>query len=127
MKFILIRKGTIEHSECKDLDEALEKVDLAPGQVDFGNVTRHLNIVVYEFGLYSEKVQHYFSIFKQLYVGNAVLFASDDVGNTVDITSDPPVMFYRDTLMVEEAIKRGAINRPQVSVNGNVIWQWRGV
>jgi hypothetical protein len=33
-------------------------------------------------------------------------------------------MFYKDADAVERAIQRDEIDRPVVSVNGAVLWQW---
>jgi hypothetical protein len=118
-------KASVRSFKCATLNEAMVAAGLEPGHVDFGGVCEGISLVVFEFGLYmpKEKVR-FFSIGKSLYVGNAVLFGHDQSGETIDLPSPPPVMFYRDHSAVERSIARGEIDRPQIAVNGAVLWRW---
>lgn len=127
MKFCIINTAdyTVKLMEARDFNGALRLAGLQPGQIDFGSLSRHLHIAVYEFGLYLPLPdQRFFSLGHNLYVGNGVLFACDDVGETISMPALPAVMFYKNAAAVEHAIQRGGIYRPQVVVNGTVLWQW---
>jgi hypothetical protein len=66
----------------------------------------------------------YFSIYGQLFAGNAVLYAFNKSGETIDIRQLPAIMFYRDVAEVERAIDAGAVKRPQMSYGETVYWRW---
>jgi hypothetical protein len=118
-------KASVRSFKCASLNEAMVAAGLKPGQVDFGGVCEGVTVVVYEFGLYVPKEKcRYFSIGRQLFVGNGVLYGHDQRGETVDLPSPPPVIFYRDFSAVEQAIGWNQIDRPQISVNGTVLWRW---
>jgi len=132
-KFGLIRSpGSTSIGQYVDLDDALQSVGLNSRQIDFGclkrpDMTPGISIVVYEFGLKEPpQDQHFFAIGRSLFAGNAVLFAFDDVGSTIDLEQMPPVLFFRDHHEVERSIEEDIIDRPEISVNGRVLWQWRG-
>lgn len=117
--------ATVRSFRAEQLNTAMVAIGLNPGQVDFGTVCEGVSIVVYEFGMYQPKEEcRYFSVGRQLFVGNAVLFAFNNVGETVDLPRPPPVIFYRDFLAVEQAIGWGQIERPQIALNGQVMWKW---
>ena len=136
MKFVLVQKGRVEEVNLSHIEVAMRCINIKSGDVDFavaakaidqkGN--RHgIGIVVGQFGLYEDpKYQHYFSIGYHLYAGNAVLYAFDAAGETIDMMVTPPVMFYRNADVVEDAIENGEIERPEVKVNNDVVWQWKG-
>jgi hypothetical protein len=127
MKFCIINPTelTAKMVDVEDFHAALKVAGLKQGQIDFGALSRYLHIAVYEFGLYLPlDQQKYFSLGRNLYIGNAVFFGSDDHGETINLPRLPPVMFYRDADAVERAIQRDEIDRPIVSVNGAVLWQW---
>jgi hypothetical protein len=118
-------KASVRSFKCASLDQAMVAAGLTPGQVDFGGVSENTSIVVFEFGMFLPKEKcRFFSINRSLYVGNAVLFGHDERGETIDLPSPPPVIFYRDYSSVEQAINWNQIDRPQISVNGTVLWRW---
>jgi hypothetical protein len=59
-----------------------------------------------------------------LYCGGAVPFGFDEHGEAANIDAPPAIMFYRNADAVEAAISRGELHRPQICVNGAVLWQW---
>jgi hypothetical protein len=127
MQFQIIdtENASVRSFVCEHLNDALTAAGLSPGQVDFGGVAEGLTVVVYEFGMFEPKEKcRYFSIGRQLFCGNAVLFGHDQRGETIDLPAAPPVIFYRDFLAVEQAIGWGQIDRPQMAVNGAVLWRW---
>lgn len=134
MKFCLIDAGerTVKVADAKTPQEAYVMVGLKPLEIDHGTIFRDTNgcgvcIVVYEYGLMAPPNEmHFFSVGRQLYAGNAVLYAFDEHGETIDLSEPPPVMFYRSCHEAEQAIRRGEIIRPQTAVNGEVMWEWRG-
>lgn len=90
-----------------------------------------MEIVVYEFGLREPVEKHkYFSIGNVLYAGNAVIFAVGAEGETVDITDAQlhtilsHTTFHHNAAAVEWNIQQGWIDRPQMLVNDELLWQW---
>lgn len=78
-----------------------------------------------EFGLYEPAdKQHYFAVEARLYAGNAVMYAFDVKGKTVDLEAYPPPRWFSSTEAIEDAIQHGTVVRPVVSVNGTVLWRW---
>jgi hypothetical protein len=131
MKFVAIdpRDCTVKMMAAKDLNDLYNIVGLVKNQVDFACIHHSgewsLNIIVAEFGLFKPVEQgKYFSLGGQLLEGGAIIFRADEAGETVDMVAIPPVMFYRSHVEVEQAIARGEVARPQMSVNGEVIWTW---
>lgn len=113
--------------EFESFEDAVRGAGLEYGAIDFGQITRRLTIVVGEFGLFEPMdTQRYFVINKRLFAGPAVLYAADDEGNTINISEVPTLKFYAAGSAVEAAMKRGEIIRPEMAVNGEVIWQWPG-
>ena len=55
----------------------------------------------------------------------AVPFGHDDKGGTIDLIEDkvPPVLWIPNAAAVERNIELGLVERPQVCVNGAVVWQ----
>jgi hypothetical protein len=127
MKFGLIdaKKRTAKINDFGYFELALKAAGLTAGNVDFGQLSRHVHIVVWEYSLFAPvHKMHYFSVVKMLFGGNAVIFASDEGGNTIDLPMLPPVTFFKDVEAVELAIDRGEVERPQTMVNGAVLWRW---
>ena len=83
-------------------------------------------IAVHEHGLFQPPADcFYFSVGRKMYAGNAVLYAFDGAGRTIDMPAQPPpVMFYRSHRELEAAIERGEIDRPQTLINNIVVWRW---
>lgn len=130
MKFGIINpvEAKAEIVDLDDLDAAYAVAGLERGKVDFGSLSQHLACVVYEFGLFADESIGYFSIGQHLFAGSCVLFACDDEGETVDLEKMPPVKFYgRSAASVERAIRWRQVQRPETSVNGQVLWKWSPV
>lgn len=128
MRFGLVNatQGTVQTSEFDNLREAAWSLGLDMSAVDFGSLSRQIHLVVYEFGLRADpRTQCFFSVAGQLYAGNAAIFQVDDRGDTVDLSEPlPPIRFLPTVEDVERAISAGEIMRPQIAVNGEVVWQW---
>jgi hypothetical protein len=127
MKFGIINavKKTATIEDLPGMEYALRRAGLTPGHVDFGMLTDHVHIVVDEFSLYVPvDEQNYFSIGLHLTAGNAVIFAVDRRGATVDLQMLPPIMWYKNAAVVEQAIERNEIARPCIAFNDVVLWQW---
>jgi hypothetical protein len=67
-----------------------------------------------------------FQIGRRLFAGNALLFAYEALGNTIDFEQidNIGVTFFGGAAAVERAIAAGIIDRPTFSVNGETVWQW---
>ena len=107
-------------------DSALRSAGLDPKAVDHGTVGEGLGIVVYEYGLFKPtETSAYFTINGRLFEGPAVLYGYDKAGETVEARTSPsqPILF-RTADEVEAEIVGGRVNRPTMSVNGRVLWQW---
>lgn len=133
MRFVVIDpyKAAVDFVEAQELTDVYPVAGIQRGEVDFGTIYRDrtgpytVAIVVYEFGLKKPpSAGKYFSIGRSLYEGGAVLFAADEMGDTISMEHKPPVVFYRSFLEVEQAIARGDIIRPITAVNDEVLWQW---
>ena len=127
MKFQIIKPKT---KECptfdgKDVREAAVAAGLELNQVDHGMIHRKLGIMVYEFSLFVPPAeQSYFSLGGRLYAGNAVLYSIDDRGETVDMKHFVVPHWLPDREAVEKMIAAKACARPQMAVNGEVLWRW---
>ena len=109
-----------------EFDEAKQHAKL--GNVDHGVVlkleTLTIGIAVYEFSLYvPPEKQSYFAINGKLYAGNAIVYAEDESG-PIDLPDIPKVAFMPGVSAVERSIALGLVERPQLLVDGLVIWQW---
>jgi hypothetical protein len=124
MRFGLIIPPSVRVQDCGDFADALSAVGLRSSGSDHGNVSDVLAIVVHETSLFRRDRIKYFSIYGQLFAGNAVLYAFAPSGETVDVKQLPPVMFYRDMAEVERAIDVGAVKRPQMAYGDVVYWRW---
>lgn len=130
MRFILIKPvdTKVDIIEAANFDEAKARAGL--DGVDFGTLGRDLSICIHEAGLLQELGQGYFSVGRRLYAGEAVIFAFDDQGDTVDIEPNDVfeiqnnIRFYANAEEAEQAIGKGRIDRPQNAVNGKVLWRW---
>lgn len=118
--------------EVKDFDtlhEAQKDVGLLPHEVDHGILSDTLGIVVGEFSLFDER-KHFFALGRKLLAGSAVIYQFDDEGRTVDFTLDEFVTkklkWYEDQHGAEIGILGFDIDRPTMSINGEIYWQWPG-
>jgi hypothetical protein len=118
--------------DCPTIEDAYARVGLKPGEVDHGTVYRtndggSIGIIVFQYSFYVEAAkQHYFALGSKLYAGAAVLYQADRYGQTVGYVIANPLTprWFRNAAEIEESIRVGLINRPQVILNGNLIWQW---
>lgn len=137
MKFIVLnpKLKTVTEIEARNL--AMAKVAADLHKVDHGSITRHLHFVVDEFGLFVEPAkQSYISLAGRLLAGNVVLYACDDGGSTIGMDHltksdswsnlwnriNPIWLSTQDE--VEASISVGSTFRPEISVNGEIIWSW---
>jgi hypothetical protein len=124
---------TVRKFETKDTTakDAMATAGLKPGAVDFGMVGPAVSIIVGETGLFSDPDKGgYFSLGLSLFHGPAVLFGVGDSGETISlaVAADHNVLsgirFYDSLSQIEKAIQDGVVDRPQMSVNGEVVWRW---
>jgi hypothetical protein len=109
--------------------EAVMRAGIDHTHTDHGIVQRSTNggigVIVYEFGLYVDPTkQSFFAIDGNLYAGNAVLYAFGAHGETIDMGMPPNIKFFDSIAEIESHIRLGKLNRPTMSLNGQVMWQW---
>jgi hypothetical protein len=131
MKFGIIdpRACTFTIGDFATIEDAERAAGLTPGAIDHGTVTRGLGIIVSEYGLFDPPDrQHYFSIDRRLYAGGAVLYRVDSRGITIDLEFGGRWFgsWYADAGEVEQAIREGAIERPQQGFGELIVWRWPG-
>lgn len=134
MKFAIVesknkrwRIGSFE-----SLRAAEQTIGLDPMTTDHGVICKPgedglgFGIVVCELSLYVPPArQSYFAIGGKLYGGDAVLYAFDRSGASADLENFPlPIRFFDDRAAVEGAIAANDIARPELSINGHLIWRW---
>jgi hypothetical protein len=132
-RFATIRPA-VQHQgivNARTIRAALRSVELDPLQTDHGIVERAngrgIGIIVHEYGLFVPPPQQtYFAINKRLYAGNAILYAFNSAGETINIERPLPLMIHwlRNALEVEQAITLGIVLRPQQRINNQVTWSW---
>ena len=116
--------------DVSDVREAVVQAGLHPDRTDHGLIYRDYRVggvarICYEFALFvPAQRQRYFSVQHFLCAGPHVLYQFDAEGETVDLTALPPVIFYRDASEVERAIDAQIVERPQMSINNEVLWRW---
>lgn len=127
-RFIVIDAAArqVREEDHRNLVMAELSVGLKPDAVDHGTIQRGLGYAVYEFGLFvPADRQHYFAIGRHLIAGNCVLYAYDQIGETIDIEGfGLTVEFFSSLEAVETAIQNRRFPRPQIAVNGEPIWTW---
>jgi hypothetical protein len=105
---------------------ALAKVNVDHGVV-FKNRERGIGVFVYEYGL-MEGAGPYFELGGQLYSGDAVLYAFDAPGDTIDMPQAEDYLIAPRWLPTKEdvelAIAAGVVQRPVNRVNGVPVWSW---
>src|SRR5262245_20075745 len=127
MRFVIIRPATqrIDVEEHAKIEDAYARAGLAILEMDHGVVAQGLGIVVYEFAMFQPPAkQSYFTINARLYGGNAVLYAFDHKGETTDVNAVPTIRFIPTLKAVERNIALGLVQRPELRINGEVVWQW---
>ena len=127
MLFVVIkaRDQVVAPVDCPDLRDAQSIAGIS--NVDHGRVQPGVCIVVYEFGMFMPpRQQSYFAIRDRLYAGNAVLYGVNDGGETIDLPIEkiPMIAFFPGADSVERNIQLGFVERPNLTANGVVVWQW---
>lgn len=121
---------TIRFVNARSVREAVRMAGVDPDKTDHGVVVRGsdgggIGVVVFEFGFYvPAERQQYFAMGDRLYAGPAVLYQFNEQGATVDLHGHPPPMWLDTKESVEMAITLGFVPRPEIKVNGEVIWSW---
>jgi len=111
----------------KSIFDAVVDAGLNDDGTDHSMVDKHTGIVFNQYDMYvPPEQQDYFAINGRLYAGNALIYGVDDRGNTVDIVETDRLtpIFLHGREEVERAIQDGLIARPQLRVNGELIWKW---
>jgi hypothetical protein len=127
MQFAVVNasKQTVEIVDCPDIRNAMALVDLDDKNVDHGAIGSGLGIVVYEFGMFTPpEHQSYFAIGRAMFAGNAVLYSFNRGGETVSLTTLPPIVFLPTAKAAERNIELGLIERPYLAVNDVITWRW---
>lgn len=114
--------------EAPTFDDA--KVIAGLGNIDFGALGPDLSIAVDEYGLMDELDKGYFSIGRQLFAGNAIVFSFDSQGETQSTEPDDQaqiegkIAFFANRGEALEAIASGYVDAPKIAVNGEVTWEF---
>ena len=127
LQFAIIKPKdrTITVVKFETIQEAERAAGLDPGAVDHGVLTPGIGYVFDEFGLRKPpSEQHYFAVEGRLIAGPAVLYGIDKAGVTTDLTYMRPTRWFDDAAEIEAAIAAGTVRRPQMAVNGLIIWEW---
>ena len=130
MNFFMVdaERGGFVDQECEDLRSAMIVMGLK--DVDHGIVEKGIAIVVYEHGLFESENCSWFSLNGRLYAGNAVFYGFDEMGETVELETSQRVRIASNIRFlfhftdVERAIEAGYVKRPEIKINGAVIWRW---
>jgi hypothetical protein len=127
MRYAIInpKKQTLRAIDASSFEVALDAAELADVGRDHSMVTRQIGIVVYEYALYVPPAeQHYFALNGKLYGGNALLYACNETGETIDLTICPEPTFFKSADDVEAAIYMGKVERPIVALDDRIVWKW---
>lgn len=134
MKFAIIdpQAKAFDRIEAADVVAAYREARLDPMRTDHGTLMLLENdhrvcYVVYEFGFFvPPPQQHYCAIGERLIAGRALLYEADRYGRTVNLDDaiGIDVTWFKSADEVEIAIAAGAVIRPELAVNGEVIWAW---
>lgn len=129
--FVLVnaRDRTIELQTFNEL--TLAQVYLGLSGVDHGSFGRGYGYVVDEYGLFVPwQQQNYFGVGTTLIAGNMVVYAYNQLGETIDMSTDElksiraATRFFSGRDEIEQAIATGSIERPRTTVGDRLIWQW---
>jgi hypothetical protein len=130
MRYVVIDPSTetVPAIDCASFDEAITAAGLELGRVDHGQLTRDLGSVFFEFGMFEPpEQQHYTALGRRLLAGRILIYGVGYRGETVDVEVHPTnfeATFLHGASDVEEAIGRGLIERPEIRMSGEVVWQW---
>lgn len=121
------KTGRVELMAFESVTAAIEAAGLRPMHVDMGLLLPGVAYVVYEFALFVPPAeQHYARIGRTLLAGPAVLHGVSSSGETVDLVRGllPPVVFYVRRDAIEQDIRAGILNRPEILIDGLAVWSW---
>ena len=116
--------------------EALAAIGLPELETDHGLLRKAddrgpgLMMIVHEHSLFVPPAeQSYFAFGTHLYAGQAMMYAFDARGDTIDLELPalrplPPIVWFESVGAVESAIRSGRIIRPSMAVNDAVFWRW---
>lgn len=133
MKFGILdpEKLTFELVEAANGHAAYKLARLHPMKTDHGTLMRLpnaglINYVCYEFAFFVPVTkQHYCAIGDRLIAGRAVIYQTNRHGYTIDLDGwRITPTWFGSADQVETAIAAGVVNRPMLSVNGELLWQW---
>lgn len=141
------KSRTVMFDKFPDYKAALAAVGLGDLGIDFATIHRYLDnstlsIVVYEFGLLDGGKQfpeQYWALGRQLFSGPAIIFAADAEGETCDLPSilqhirprtnkphlESHITWIGTAEKAETLIQGGQVDRPQTTINGETVWQWK--
>ena len=125
MQFAIIEPSAqaVIPAECNDIRDAMALAGL--GHVDHSVIMPGLGIALYEFGLLALPAeQSYFATVGFMLATRCLAF--NKAGEAVSLLQCgmPDVMFMPDADAVERNIALGLVERPQITVNGLITWQW---
>jgi len=95
--------------------------------VDHGVAADGVGIIAGEYSMYVDPDQQdYFTFGGPLYAGNAVLYAYDKTGATIDVSPEIKIapLWLHGRKEVEAAIAQGLVARPELTVNKRPVWRW---
>lgn len=137
MKFGIIDPvaKTFRVHDVPSIGAAYALAHLDPTATDHGVIARlenghHVCFVVYEYGFFVPVAdQHYFGIDYRLIAGHAMVYEADAFGVTVDLSDEAVALidepkWFDSADEIEAAIAVGTTVRPEMRVNGEVIWSW---
>jgi hypothetical protein len=121
--------------ETDSLSVAEASVGLVSTKVDHGVLWRKeeigvgLGYVMYEYALFvPTDQQKYASVFGKLIAGNCIVYAFNEIGDTIpvseDMISEKDIRWLPTLWDVEMAIAHRRVTRPILAVNGEVIWRF---
>lgn len=125
MKFAIIdpRAKQLTFSNCTSKGEAVKVAGLKPGKTNESDLGGGMVIVVDEDGLFEPRErQAYFALDGRLYAGNAMLYSVALAGWLGDVLAR--IMWFDKAFDAEQAIERGEVTQPSMTVNGDVLWVW---
>jgi hypothetical protein len=129
MKFAVIdpHRQTLERRTCHSYSAIRQEIfgsqDTDHGIVGNSDRNGGTGIVVEEFSLFRQD-QAYFAIAQRLYAGIALVYGFNASGHTVSCEGPLEILWLPDKDAAEAAIAAGTVQRPQIVINGEVVWSW---
>jgi hypothetical protein len=133
MKFVIIDPAVrlYQRVNVGDIEDAYAMVGLKPGTLDHSVLMPlcdggGIGLVAYDFAFFVPPLeQSYFALNGKLLAGPAVLYQYDEPGHTVDLGDTVIVTrWFNSAAQVDYLIKAGVLERPELRVNGELIWSW---